>query len=190
MGHVAKAFIAGTPQAEVIGQTVLAFSENMQADIIAPLLPKHHLTQIDPKVWYPHQNWLNVLRDLEIQLGSRSSATFVAFGKEVVSTAVMPQAIKSIPDVLMALHDIHHLNLRNIPKDEGYGIEKRDEREYQVYHNTPNPDDVIYGFLWGLAARYKRLAEQFAVRRLSQNPRPEICRSTFLVTWGPNDGKF
>jgi len=185
MAYVAKPYIAGTPQAEVLGQTVQAFSENLESAIIAPLLPQHNLDHIVPDAWYPHQSWMNVLRDIDIQLGSHASSAFVAFGKQVVSTALMPQSLKSVPDVLYALHDIHHMNLRHIPAEEGYRVEKDDAGAYLVYHNTPNPDDVIFGFLWGLVARYKRPSEAFSVRMLHKNPRPEICRSVFEVKWGP-----
>lgn len=180
--YAAQPFVAGTPQAEVIGQTVLAFSENLEADIIAPLLPKYGLDNIDASAWYPHQSWMNVLRDLSTLEGS--STAFVAFGKQVVQTAVMPPEIDSIPKVLEMLHAIHHLNLRNIPEDEGYVIRKISERHYLVFHNTPNPEDAIFGFLWGLAARYKQPNEQFVVRRVP-NPDPdEYPGSTYEVKWG------
>lgn len=184
MPYVAKPFVAGTPEAEVIGQAVLAFSENLESDMIAPLLPRHNLGNIDPEAWYPHQNWMNVLQDIETEMGGQAQSAFVAFGKQVVASVVMPDDIKTIPDVLNALHDIHHLNLRNIPKEEGYQIEQKGDQHYYVYHNTPNPDDAIYGFLWAFAQRFKGPVDQFLVRILPENPRPDICRSTFEVKWG------
>jgi len=184
MPHVAQAYVAGTPEAEVIGQAVSAFVDNMEAETISPILPKHGFDNINPDKWYPHQSWLNVLHDMEAEVGGQASMAFVAFGKQVVQSAVMPDTLKTIPDVLNALHDIHHLNLRNVPDEEGYSLEKRGDTDYIVFHNTPNPDHVIYGFLWGLAARFKSPSEQFVVRILPENPRPDICRSAFEVKWG------
>lgn len=182
--YVAKPYIAGTPEAMVIGQTVLAFAENIEAEKIKPILPKHGLDNIDPEEWYPHQNWMNVLKELDETLGEQASTTFIAFGKKVVETAVMPPEIKTIPDVLNLLHDIHHLNLRNIPDEEGYSIEKKGEKHYWVYHNTPNPDVAIYGFIWGLVARYKQPHEVFIVQQI-ENPNPEEKPgSVFEVKWG------
>lgn len=182
MPYVAKPFIAGTPQAEVIGQVVMAFSQNLEADLIAPLLPKYGLDNVDPEKWYSHQNWMNVLRDLNQMPGSMSA--FVAFGKQVVETAAMPPEIDSIPKALELLHAIHHLNLRNIPQDEGYSVRQIDPKHYHVYHNTPNPEDAIYGFIWGLAARYKAPNEHFTVRKMD-NPNPEEIPGTLYdVTWG------
>ncbi|PJF21187.1 MAG: hypothetical protein CUN56_12355, partial [Phototrophicales bacterium] len=130
MTYVAKPFVAGTPEALVIGQTVAAFAENLESEVIAPLLPKYGLDNIDPEKWYPHQSWFNVLKDLNDTLGEGADSAFIAFGRKVVETAVMPPEIQSIPDILNALHAIHHLNLKNIPEEEGYQIEKVTDNHY------------------------------------------------------------
>lgn len=185
MPYVAQPYVAGTPQAEVLGQAMIAFASNLQADTIKPILEDMNLTNIDENIWYPHQIWLDILKKMEETLGSAANGALVAFGKQVVKTAAMPPEIKTIPDVLNALHAIHHANLRNIPEDEGYAIRKVNDNYYIVYHNTPNPEDAIYGFLWGLAARFKAADELFAVRPID-NDRPESARSAYEVKWGYN----
>lgn len=180
--YAAKPFVAGTPEAIVAGQTVSAFLDNLQAEEIAPILPKYGLENIDPDKWYPHQAWLDVLH--EISTMDNASTNLVAFGKKVVQTAVMPPEIDSIPSVLNLLHTIHHLNLQNVPEEEGYAIEEVGPNHYHVYHNTPNPSDAIYGFLWGLVARYKAQNEVFIVREI-RNPNPAQNPGTlFDVRWG------
>jgi hypothetical protein len=181
--YVAKPYVAGSKEAEVIGQTMLSFADNMDADVIEPILARYDMTDIDPEAWYPHQVWMDILKAMDESLGGRASPAFVAFGKQVVQNAVMPPEIQSIPDALNALHAIHHANLRNIPEEEGYTIEQVKDRHYIVYHNTPNPDDAIFGFLWALAARYKKSTETFRVRQI-KNEKPNIARSAFEVTWG------
>lgn len=183
MAYVAKPFVAGTPQAEVIGQTMIAFSANLESDVIKPILKKYDLEQIDEDKWYPHQLWMDILKEMSDSMGGSASSAFVAFGKEVVKSAVMPDAIQTIPDALNALHAIHHANLRNVPEEEGYSVEVVSDNHYIVYHNTPNPDDAIFGFLWQLAARFKKPDEVFAVRFVD-NDKPEIARSAFEVKWG------
>ncbi|NOK85843.1 MAG: hypothetical protein GFH27_549375n21 [Chloroflexi bacterium AL-W] len=181
--YVAQPFVAGTPEAEVIGQTMIAFSENLQADIIKPILDKHGLTEISADKWYPHQLWMDILKEMNDTMAGGASSAFVAFGREVVQKAAMPDAIQTIPDALNALHAIHHANLRNIPAEEGYSIEVVAEQHYIVYHNTPNPEDAIYGFLWGMAARFKKPHETFVVRMID-NPAPEKARSAYEIKWG------
>ena len=183
MGYVAKPFVAGTPQAEVIGQTMQAFVDNIAAPVIEPILKEHGLDEIEPDKWYPHQIWMDILKNIGESLGGEASSAYVAFGKQVVKNAIMPPEIKTIPDALNALHAIHHANLRNIPAKEGYSIEVVTEKHYIVYHNTPNPDDAIYGFLWGMAARFKQPDEMFLVQMID-NPAPEKARSAYEVKWG------
>lgn len=183
MGYVAKPYIAGTPQAEVIGQTMIAFSQNLEAAVIEPILKQNGLETIEEEKWYPHQLWMDILKEMADNMGGSASSAFVAFGKQVVKSAVMPDAIQSIPDALNALHAIHHANLRNVPEEEGYVIEVVSDNHYIVYHNTPNPDDAIFGFLWQLAARFKKPDEVFTVRQID-NDKPEIARSAFMVKWG------
>jgi hypothetical protein len=183
--YVAQPYVAGTPEAEVIGQTMISFAENMESDVIGPILDKHGLTTIDPDAWYSHQLWMDILKDIEDTLGpGQSQSAFIAFGRSVVENAVMPPEIQTIPDMLNALHAVHHANLRNIPEEEGYSLDQRGEQYYIVYHNTPNPDDAIYGFLWGLAGRFKDDDDIFVLERLPENDRPDIARSAFSLKWG------
>lgn len=182
MPYIAKPYVAGTPEALVVGQAVIAFSENLMAERITHLLPKHGFADIDPEAWYPHQNWMDLLKDIEDEADD-ASTTFVAFGRKVVETAVMPPELKTVEDVLNALHAIHHLNLRNIPEEEGYHLEKLGPKHYYVHHNTPNPEDVIYGFIWGLAARFVGPLESFRVQRLQDKP-SDKGRSIYEVKWG------
>lgn len=185
--YVAQPFVAGTPEAEVTGAAMIAFAENLEADAIQPTLKKFNLKQIDPDEWYPHQLWMDILKDVEDRLGDAAQTTLTAFGRQVVESAVMPPEIQTIPDVLHALHAIHHANLRNIPQEEGYFVEARGEKHYVVYHNTPNPELAIYGFLWGLAGRFKQPDEIFVVERLETNDKPDRARSAYSIRWGSHD---
>lgn len=182
--YTASRFVAGSPDALVIGQTMMAFLENVEADLIMPIMKKHNLDHLDPDQWYLHQKWMDVLRELSEKLGGQADTAFVAIGREVVRKAVMPPEMNSIPVALNALHAIHHLNLRNIPEDEGYVVKELGAQHYQVYANTPNPDEAIYGFIWGMCARFKQADEHFTVR-IIPNPHPQQIPGTlFDVTWG------
>lgn len=180
--YVATPYVAGSPEAEVLGQTMIAFLENINADEMQPIMARHGLTEIDPEQWYLHQLWMDILKSIE-ESNENAMMTFVAIGKEVVRTAVMPDSIQTVPDALNALHPIHHANLRNIPEDEGYSIEVVADNHYIVYHNTPNPDYAIYGFLWGLVQRFRKGNADFTVEQI-ENTKPEIARSAFSVKWG------
>lgn len=180
--YIAKPFVAATPQAEVIGQTVQAFTSHLEADVIMPLLPKHGLHRVDPQGWYPHQNWMDILREVWQTPGGEMA--LVALGKQIARTADMPPEIESIPGALHLLHTIHHVNLRHVPVEEGYVIKPMGEQHCLVYHNTPDPVDIIYGLIWGLVARFRQADEQFVVRQIA-NPTPDETPGTvFEIRWG------
>src|SRR5690606_29393310 len=145
--YVATQFVAGSPDALVIGQTMLAFLENVQADVMLPIMEKHNMTHINPEEWYSHQVWMDILKDMESSLGGGAHTAYLAIRRNVVEKAVMHPEINSIPIALNALHAIHHMNLQNVPEEEGYIVKQLAEKHYQVYVNTPNPSDAIYGFI-------------------------------------------
>lgn len=91
--YVAKPYVAGTPQAEVIGQTMISFVDNLEAKTIQPILEKHGITQINAEGWYPHQLWMDILKDMADTLGGQATSALVAFGRQVVKNAVMPPQI-------------------------------------------------------------------------------------------------
>lgn len=187
-GYVAKPYVAGTPEALIAGHYVLSFVENLEADMILPLLPKHGLETIDPEKWYPHQACMDTLKELS-DLPSSQSA-LVAFGRKAVEKALMPPEITSIPQALHILNAVHHMNLRNIPEEEGYFVEEKGPNHYWVYHNTPNPEDVIYGFIWGMVARFRRPDEAFVVRQI-ENPNPDVHPGTvYQCKWGVDGTSF
>lgn len=181
--YVAKPYVAGTPQAEVIGQSMISFADNLRADIIQPILKQKDLEKIEEDKWYPHQLWLDILKSMNDTLVGQASEAFVAFGMKVVDNAVMPPEIQTVEDVLNALHAIHHANLRNVPEEEGYQVQKVEDNHYIVFHNTPNPEDAIYGFLWGLVRRFRPGNTNFTVKKI-ENPSPDTSRSAYDIRWG------
>ncbi|MGJ3237932.1 MAG: hypothetical protein ACFE0Q_04430 [Anaerolineae bacterium] len=182
--YVAVPFEAASPDVMVIGQTMQAFIENVQADVIKPILEKHEITEINAEAWYPHQLWMDILQDIDETLGGNAQMAFVAFGRKVVEKAAMPLEINSIPAALNLLHTIHHMNLQNAPEDEGFIIEQISDKHYHVYENTPNPSDAMYGFIWGICARFRDGDEGFTVEIIA-NPKAESQPGTlFDVQWG------
>lgn len=179
----AKPFIAANAQILVNGAGVAAYSQNIESSTIAPLLEKYGLHDIDPTQWYPYQDWLNVLKELEVNLGGAASYTFVAIGRKAVETALMPADLKTIPQFLNMLNAIHQMNFQNLPPEEGYQVRQVGEKHYIIYHNTPSPDDLVYGFLWGVAARFKAPDENFTLN-LIENDRPDTTTAAFELSWG------
>lgn len=179
--YIARPFEASTATAEVLGQTVLAFSTGDHAAAIRPLLPLYGLDQVEPDAWYPHQSWLNVLRD--ISLRPDGETLLIAFGRQVVNRAVLPSPQTGIVSMLHQINIIHHMNLRNILPEEGYTIQVINEKRYLVYHNTGNPIMAIYGFISELVNRSKGPTETVSVQHIT-NSRPQYRPGdVFEVRW-------
>jgi len=137
--YTAVPYVAGSPEALVIGQTMLAFLENVQGELIAPIMQKYGLETIEPEQWYSHQLWMDILRELERTLEGEAQSAFVAIGREVVRKAVMPPEMDSIPVALNSLHAIHHLNLQHVPEDEGYVVKELGPKHFQVCQHPQSP---------------------------------------------------
>src|ERR1700694_4264193 len=111
--YVAKRFVAGSPQAEIRGKTMVAYIDNIKADETTPLMYQFGIQHLDPTIWYPHQLWMDILKALwELPNGSENC---VAFGKKAVETAALPSNIATVSQALDVMNQIHHLNVRNIP---------------------------------------------------------------------------
>jgi len=176
--YIATPFVAATPEAIILGKAVQAFAENLESDVVRPLLLKYGLDTIDPEKWYPCQALLNVLRDVSEMPGG--SNALVAVGKKTVETAVMPPEVDSIPKMLNSLNTGYHLNLRNVPAEDVHPVEVVSERVYRVTSNTPFPLNYTYGLVWGFAQRFRSPGEPFTVRIIES----EYPGGVFEVEWG------
>ncbi|MEP7285397.1 MAG: hypothetical protein ABI947_06485 [Chloroflexota bacterium] len=106
------------PKAEIIGQTMLSFIDNVQSDDIQPYLVKHDLTVIHPQEWYPLQRYLNLLNDMAA--GTNLSESLVAIGMAITRTIIVPPELEnaSLGDMLMGWDALYQFQHRNA--DVGY----------------------------------------------------------------------
>src|SRR5215207_2565726 len=96
-----KKLVALSPQSEISGRLVLAFTQNLHRDEMRPILLKYNLEPTDPDGWYPQQRLLDVFRD--IQAGNSNVAqTLVAIGMKGAETAAYPPEIDSIKTAMLA----------------------------------------------------------------------------------------
>ncbi len=151
------------PKTEVIGQTVLSFIDNVQADEIRPYLAKHGLADIKPDVWYPCHLWLDVMNDLAKE--TNLSSNLVAIGMGVVDKMLVPPEMEklTVGDILMGWNDLYHLQHRN--GEIGYvKTEKVSDTHYKTIHLHLYPDDFTYGIAYGMAKRWLPKGTRFTVK--------------------------
>ncbi|MGB1288200.1 MAG: hypothetical protein ACPG7F_16805 [Aggregatilineales bacterium] len=151
------------PEVEVNGQSMLAFINNVQQHDIQPLLEAHNLTEVDADVWYPLQNWLDVLNDLNKR--SNTTFNFVAVGLGIAKYTFLPPEVEKMPfaDVMANINGIYQGNHRG-----GYSGEIQYEKVNDTHIiftliDCVYPDDLEYGVAYGFAKRLLPLGKPFEV---------------------------
>ncbi|MEP7286154.1 MAG: hypothetical protein ABI947_10345 [Chloroflexota bacterium] len=163
-----------TPGAEVIGIAMNNWFVSINRDEFLPLvkqtLDQYSIHKLEDDKWYPHQISLDIFRLIDAQKTSAADS-LVALGMAYVETAVFPPEINSTLSGLMALSLTYHLNIRNVPKTEGYEVSQISDKHIQIKDENPFPHDTVYGFVWGIAKRFKTSKDGFAlIKRTFCNP--------------------
>lgn len=138
------------PEAEVIGQVMLSYIDNIQADEIHPLLEKYGVANVKPDEWYRVKPWLDVINDLSKE--PNFTTNMVAVGLKVAEYALMPPEMKDVTleMILMGWNDHFYTNHRN--GDLGSIVtEKISDKHFRMTHCHIYPDDLSYGLAYGFA---------------------------------------
>jgi len=53
--YVFQPYVSPSPDAEIMGQIMFAYTQNIRAEEMASILQKYDLTDIQPDQWYPYQ---------------------------------------------------------------------------------------------------------------------------------------
>jgi hypothetical protein len=168
------------PNVEVIGQNLLSFMQNVEADAIRPILEKHGLTKINPEQWYPMQQWLDVLSDLSQQSGAMFN--MVAIGAAISETAIMPPEVEqmSLEQFLLLINDVYQMQHRN--GDAGHvKAERLGAKHMCLEAYVPYPDDLEYGTAYGFARRFLPPQISFTVEYDPDTPRRELGGDITLI---------
>lgn len=141
--------IASSPRAEVLGESILRYVNCLEHGEVKPILSRYGLDDIQPLDWYPHQTILDVLRDIEQQ-----SESMVSIGIKLMEGTVALKNAGSIPavfDTLGAVYQMHHRNIA----EKGWTAELLEPGYIQVVHDSPYPEDLAYGMVWGAVSRFR-----------------------------------
>lgn len=169
---------------EVLGASMLALPACLKANEIMPLLQRHGLAEIDPQKWYPQQGILNLYRDIE-EGRSNVSENLVSIGIKSVETMGFPPEVNTMQSMIMAMAGSYDQVHRNIQPGEGTWGRLVGENHAQAILNTPYPDDVFYGYYWGLMKKYTPAGMRFRIA-MAENNDPELPGTLYDITWGTN----
>jgi hypothetical protein len=151
------------PEMEISGQTLQAYVNNVQADIIRPIFRKYRmLPDIESKKWYPLQPVLDVLK--ELSKSSNATTNLVAIGVKIAEYGVEPEDIIEAPLPVVLEHWQDHMDISFRNGDPGKIItEKVHDKFYKVTQINLFPDDFCYGLAYGFARSRLPLGTNFKV---------------------------
>lgn len=151
-----------SPETEVIGQVMLSYINNIQAEEIRPLLEKNDLMNVEPDKWYPLRPWLNLINEMATQPNFTSN--MVAVGMKVAEYAIMPPEMKNVTleQMLEGWNTHFHVNHRNGEIGQ-ITTEKVNDKHYRMIHQHIYPDDLNYGLAYGFARTFLPQGTRFRV---------------------------
>jgi len=136
------------PKTQISGQTLMAYVDNVQSQLIVPIFAKHGMKDIDPKQWYPLQPLLDVLYELGIQ--KDSTISLVAIGVKIAEYGVEASETERAPLPVVLENWEKHLYANVKDGDVGRIItEKVNDKHYRITHQNVFPDDLCYGLAYG-----------------------------------------
>lgn len=133
---------------------------SINRDEIYPIVQKaleyHGISVLDDDKWYPQQLSLDIFKSISEQKADAGNH-LMALGLAYVETATFPLQISSTLSALLALPATYHLNIRNIPQAEGYETRQLTNIHIQIKDLNPFPHYTVYGFILGIAKRFRTL---------------------------------
>jgi hypothetical protein len=182
--YVGQPYVSPSPDVEVLGQVLFAYTENIRAEEMALILQKYNLTNIQPDQWYPLQLSLDAARALA-DSASTGTESLVAIGMKLIDTMPFPPDVKTIPQAVEMLNRVVSSIIRNVPDGFGTTIKIINERHLQLVQNDTTPPELAFGYFWAIASRFKPPYNIFLVRHVP-NPNPdEEPGDVFDIKWGP-----
>jgi hypothetical protein len=92
----------------------------------------------------------------------------MALGVKAAETAVHPPDLNSLEGFFKVIDPAYRMNFRNISDEEGYKVRFLGKGHVQVANNTPTPDTVAYGILWGFAKMLLPKGTPYKVQAIDQ----------------------
>jgi predicted hydrocarbon binding protein len=154
---------------EARGQTILsvvdAFPSALQGRAEA-ILAEHGIEDIDPDMWYPQENYLGSLEEIDDSMGTN---TLNQIGKTIPKNAEWPPSVDTAFDAVESIDEAYQMNHRG-GEIGYYSADKTDDKTIEVTCSNPYPCAFDRGLLEGVL-------KEFADTRTAITEVGESCRS-------------
>lgn len=186
-------YISFSPNAQVLGQTVLAFVECTNKANIMPYLSRqgflgrHGFEPIRAEKWYPLQSWLYVLSDLSEESAHSAMFDFVSIGMKMLETSLFPAEFHtlSIEEVFQQWNDFYLMNHQGDDVGE-FITEVIDEKNIRITARIPYPDDLFYGLFYAITRQFLPRGTRFTLSYDEEIPRRDEGGDVTIydIVWG------
>jgi len=189
--YVATLFESPSADFQILGATTAGLVNSMHREDYIDVLRKHGLETIEADQWYPLQLSLDIYKDI-YEKRENVGLDFVAIGKATVSAAPMPPEIQTIYQAMEFMNVITYASCRNYPPAWGFKIKNiptsyKNGESLEIICNMPFPRDVVYGYVHGIANRFKPEDSICTVEIVDATGDNEPFPPKFRVTWYPEE---
>lgn len=172
------------PNLELAGHTAHALLESINRDNYFDILERHGFADIDETVWYPLQDLLNVMNDMNERGGTMMD--FVSIGMVGGATSILPPQIEclSLREFFLSYGNTYQRIHRNGDAGEIQAAEVEENHLVLTLLDVPYPDDMMYGVFYSYARRFARGAH-FTVAYDDELTRRDLGGDSTVVhiTW-------
>ncbi len=166
--YIATKFKASSPEAEVIGQAMLPFTQILTAEEIEPIMNAQGIEQVEPDTWYKQQTFCNIYQDI-VENEGNFSMNLVAIGKTTMGAVTFPDEVDTLYAALSALDGMYKAIHQGIPAEEGWAVAQPDDRTYLVTFNSPYADSAAYGYVWTITQRFRPDKRGFIIEQVEKD---------------------
>lgn len=144
-------------ETEIVGQAILAVFESIQYNEFKPVVDKvlaqYGVKTISPDTWYPLQMLLDIYTAMT-NMGN-TITNFVSIGMQVINTSPFPPEVDSIFKAIEMLNFVYDINVRNFDEQDKYEINILSNQHIRVVDHSPFPHDLVYGYFYAIAQRFR-----------------------------------
>jgi hypothetical protein len=179
---------ASAPGAKYRGLTLKAFTDNLRADVVRPILEKYNIQAIDLNGWMDAQTQLDILREIEVEC---SFEELVAIGIKVGHNYPLTPDVNSIEAFFNFMPTLYQQGRQNCSPEEQATLEKLSDAHFRLKFNVPHPPFLMYGAIYGFMQRLKRTDQDFIITIIDEETTPYIFDVTLSRASGalPQSGK-
>jgi len=171
---------------EIPGQIMVDFKNAVGAEEIMPYFAKHGIPTIDPAIWYPMQDLLDIYNDM-VETKGDTMFDFVAIGMKTAEQAFFPPEFASLPlmVILQGTDQVFHMNNRGT--DIGsVDMEVVSPNHVKYTLRLCQPDDLWYGVFYGYVKRFSPPGTPFTLYYDADVQRRDLGgeKTVLHIVWG------